>query len=187
MTAHAALQPVLSVEDYLEGEQYSEIKHEYLAGQVVAMAGASDRHGLIAMALGVILHPLARKRGCQLFMADMKVRVQDGKDTYFYYPDLLLSCDPEDRESPYYRANPCLIVEVTSPSTARIDRREKLFAYRHLPGLREYLILDQDTRRADLYRYPQGVHETYHEGSFRLECLDADISLADIYADVDQG
>ncbi len=187
MTDQAALKPVLSVEGYLEGEQYSEIKHEYLAGQVVAMAGASDRHGLIAMALGVILHPLARKRGCQLFMADMKVCVQDGKDTYFYYPDLLLACDPNDRESPFYRTNPCLIVEVTSPSTTRIDRREKLFAYRHIPGLREYLILDQDTRRADLYRYPQGVHETYHDGSFRLECLDADIRLADLYADVDEG
>lgn len=185
MTIQADVKPVLSVADYLESEQLSEIKHEYLAGQVLAMAGASDRHGLIAMALGVALHSMARKRGCQLFMADMKVRVNDGEDSYFYYPDLLLACDPEDRASPYYRTHPCLIVEIASPSTARIDRREKLFAYRHIPGLREYLIIDQDVRRVDIFRYPEGVHDTCQEGSFRLACLDADISLETIYADVE--
>ncbi|WP_414040084.1 Uma2 family endonuclease [Acidithiobacillus sp. M4-SHS-6] len=185
MTTQSGFKAMVSVQDYLDGEQTSDIKHEYLAGQVLAMAGASDRHGLIAMALGAALHPLARKRGCQLFMADMKVRVDDGDDTYFYYPDLLLSCDPEDRPSPYYRAHPCLIVEIASPSTARIDRREKRFAYRNIAGLREYLIIDQDVRRVDIYRYPEGIHDTCQEGSFRLACLDADIRLETIYADVE--
>lgn len=185
MTIQAGVKTVISVADYLESEQLSEIKHEYLAGQVLAMTGASDRHGLIAGGMFVALHSLARKRGCQLFMADMKVRVNDGEESYFYYPDLLLACDPEDRASPYYRARPCLIVEIASPSTARIDRREKLFAYRHIPGLREYVIIDQDVRRADIFRYPEGIHDTCQEGSFRLACLDADINLEIIYADVE--
>ncbi len=119
----------MSVQEYLDTEPLSEVKREYLDGVVVAMAGASDRHGLIVTGLAIALGPLARKAGCQLFIADMKVRVQALRGTYFYYPDLVLSCDAQDRESPYYRSRPCLVVEVTSPNTERIDRREKLFAY----------------------------------------------------------
>lgn len=74
------------------------------------------------------MFPFARQKRCQLFMADMKVRIDDQNDSYFYYPDLLLSCDPEDWESAYYRRKPCLLVEIASPSSFRIDRREKLFA-----------------------------------------------------------
>lgn len=184
MPAEAAIKPLVTVEEYLEGELLSEIKHEYLAGQVVAMSGASDRHGLIATALAVLLYPLARKRRCQLFIADMKVRIDEHEDTYFYYPDLMLCCDPNDRESAYYRRNPCLIVEVTSPSTERIDRREKRLAYRLTPSLREYLIVNQDKQQIDLYRYPKGEHEAYTEGSFWLDCLNAEIAVEDIYADV---
>lgn len=176
----------VSVHDYLEGEQLSEVRHEYLAGQVVSMAGASDRHGLIAMALAVRLHPLARRQHCQLFLADMKVRIDERDESYFYYPDLLLTCDPSDRESPYYRRYPCLLVEVSSPATARIDRREKRFAYRLLPSLREYVVIDQDESRVDVWRYPSEVHEVYGAGDvFRLECLDAEVAVEDIYADLE--
>ncbi len=134
-----------SMQDYLDGEQAAAIKHEYLASQVVAMGGASDKHGLIAGSLYAALLPAARRKRCQLFIADMKVRVDLDGESYFYYPDLLLSCQPNDRQSAFYRRSPCLIVEVLSPSTERIDRCEKLFAYRLLPSLREYLLLRQDT------------------------------------------
>ncbi|MEF3192849.1 MAG: Uma2 family endonuclease, partial [Halothiobacillaceae bacterium] len=75
MPAQPALKPVIGIKDYLEGEQHTDIKHEYLNGQVVAMGGASRRHGLIATALGLALGRQARARHCQLFIADMKVRI----------------------------------------------------------------------------------------------------------------
>jgi len=177
----------ISIQDYLDGEALTETRHEYLDGQVVAMGGASDRHGLIAMALGAALLPLARKRGCQLFMADMKVRVDYQGETYFYYPDLVLACDPNDRASPFYRANPCLIVEVTSASTARIDRREKRLAYALLPSLREYVLVDQDRACIDIHRRngETWTHEQVTEGMFHLACLDLEVSVAEVYADID--
>jgi Uma2 family endonuclease len=185
MTAEADIKKLITVEEYLEGEVLSEIKHEYLAGQVYAMSGASARHGLIVTALAALLHPLARKHRCQLFIADMKMRIDEGEDTYFYYPDLILCCDPNDRESAYYRRNPCLIVEVASPSTERIDRREKRLAYRIIPSLREYLIIAQEKRHIDLYRHPKAEHATHTTGSFWLDCLNTEIAIDDIYADVE--
>jgi len=117
-------------------------------------------------------------------MADMKVRLEDKKDSYFYYPDLLLSCDPDDRESAYYRRNPCLIVEIASPSTFRIDRREKFFAYRTLASLREYVLVHQDEQQIEVFRFPDNEHDIYTEGAFRLECLDMELSVESVYADV---
>ncbi|MDD2690415.1 MAG: Uma2 family endonuclease [Simplicispira sp.] len=189
MTSQTQPQAPISIEDYLEGEQHTDTKHEYLAGQVVAMGGASDKHGLIAGSLYAALLPAARRKGCQLFIADMKVRVNHDSDSYCYYPDLLLSCQPDDRESAYYRRHPCLLVEVLSPSTERIDSREKLLAYRLLPSLREYLLLRQDRVQADLYqRGDEGrwEHHTFTQPDdvLALRCLDAAVSLRDVYADV---
>ncbi|MFT4241094.1 MAG: Uma2 family endonuclease [Acidovorax sp.] len=178
-----------SVEDYLEGEQHTDAKHEYLAGQIVAMGGASDRHGLIAMSLAAWLLPHARRKGCQVFSSDMKVRIDHEGDSWFYYPDVALICDPADRESPYYRRNPCLLVEVLSPSTEHIDSREKLLAYRLLPGLHEYLMLRQDRAQADLYqRGSDGRWQHWRfvnaSDALPLACLDAQPTLRDIYADL---
>ena len=189
MTSQTQPQAPISIEDYLEGEQHTDTKHEYLAGQIVAMGGASDKHGLIAGSLYAALLPAARRKGCQLFIADMKVRVNHDSDSYFYYPDLLLSCQPDDRESAYYRRHPCLLVEVLSPSTERIDSREKLLAYRLLPSLREYLLLRQDRVQADVYqRGDEGrwEHHTFTQPDdvLALRCLDAAVSLRDVYADV---
>ncbi|MBP7968318.1 MAG: Uma2 family endonuclease [Brachymonas sp.] len=189
MTIRTPPQTLVTVDDYLEGEQATEVKHEYLAGQVVAMGGASDKHGLIAGALYAALLPAARRKACQLFSAEMKVRVDHDGESYFYYPDLLLSCQPDDKESAYYRRHPCLLVEVLSPSTERIDTREKLFAYRLLPSLREYLLLRQDRVQADLYQWSDEGRWQHHvlgqpDDALALRCLDAAVSLRDVYADV---
>lgn len=175
----------IRVEDYLEGETRTEIKHEYLDGEVVAMGGASAKHGLVAGAFYGALLPHARRKGCQLFIADMKVRVEHAGQTYFYYPDIVLACAPDDRET-YYRRSPCLLVEVLSPSTERIDRREKLFAYETIPALREYVLVDPDKRCVEIYRFGDPVRcETCTVGAFRLDCLDAEITLDEVYADAE--
>ncbi len=187
MSSPSALKRTLTVEAYLAGERTAEVRHEYIDGQVYAMVGASDRHGLILNALAFALTPLARQRRCQLFTSDMKVRLEIAGRTVFYYPDLLLACDPEDRE-PYFRTRPCLIVEVLSEATERIDRREKLLAYQTLPSLREYALVAQDARRVEVYRRANGwLAEELEAGELRLDCLDAAIPIEAIYQDVAWG
>ena len=185
MTVSSPPRHFIGEQEYLDGELHGELRHEYIDGQVYAMTGASDRHGLILNALAYSMTPAARRKGCQLFTSDMKLRLEIGGKTCFYYPDLLLSCDPQDRE-PYFRRSPCLIVEVLSPSTERIDRREKLFAYQTIPSLREYLLIDPDKRCIEIYRFGNPVrHEIHTEGSFRLDCLDAELTVDEIYMDVE--
>jgi Uma2 family endonuclease len=185
MSSVPAHREKISIEDYLAGETRTEIKHEYLDGEVVAMGGASAKHGLVVTGLGLAIGPHARRKGCQLFMADMKVRVLHTNQTFFYYPDLLLACDPQDRD-PYYRRHPCLIVEVLSPSTERIDHREKLFAYQAIPTLREYLLVDPEKRQVEIYRFGDPAqYEVHTQGSVRLDCLDVEITLDDIYMDAE--
>ena len=179
-----ALHRPLTVADYLVGEDASDIRHEYIGGQLYAMTGASDRHGLITLNIATFLRPLVRGTGCQIFANDMKVRLRIGGDDIFYYPDLLLSCDKTDRET-YYRTRPCLIVEVLSESTERIDRREKFLAYQTIPSLREYLLVSQDRRAVQIHRRASDWKpEIVTEGRFRLDCLACDLGLDVIYEDL---
>jgi Uma2 family endonuclease len=104
----------IGVEDYLAGERDGKVRHEYVAGQVYAMTGASRRHGLINGALFAALRPGARQRNCQLFTNDMKVYLHHAGGDAFYYPDLVLTCDAEDLEDRYLK-QPCLIVEAQTP------------------------------------------------------------------------
>jgi len=174
----------VSVDVYLSGERHSEIRHEYVGGQVYAMVGASRRHGLIAMNFASLLRPKTRGTQCQLFMADMKVWLSIAGQEIFYYPDLVLSCDPEDRED-YFVRRPCLIVEVLSEATERIDRREKMLAYQTIPSLNEYLLVAQDLPRVEVYRRRNDWRpDLVTEASVSLECLDATLAIEAIYEDV---
>ena len=180
-----ALNTFISIDEYMEGELHSEIRHEYVDGQVYAMGGASRTHGLIVNALAFALTPAARKKHCQLFIADMKLRLNIADKTVFYYPDLLLSCALDDRE-PYFCSRPCLIVEVLSNSTERIDRREKLLAYQTLASLQEYVLVAQNARRVEVYRRANDWQAEYFDaGEIRLDCLESSVSVDAIYADVE--
>ena len=94
MTVSSPPRHFIGEQEYLDGELHGELRHVYIDGQVFAMTGASDRHGLILNALAYSMTPAARRKGCQLFTSDMKLRLEIGGKTCFYYPDLLLSCDP---------------------------------------------------------------------------------------------
>ena len=174
----------LSVDDYLAAEDGADIRHEYIDGELYAMTGASDRHGLITLNLATFLRPRLRGTPCQLFANDMKVRLRIADQDIFYYPDLLLSCDPDDRET-YYRRSPCLLVEVLSESTARLDRREKFFAYQTIPSLQDYLLIEQESRAVEIHHRARGwALERISEGNVRLDCLDVEVSLEALYEDV---
>jgi len=137
--AHALLP--ISEDEYLRAEDSAALRHEYVAGGVHAMAGASERHNRIAGNIFFHLRAATRGRACRAFMADMKLRLDDGP--LFYYPDAMLVCDPAD-DHPTHKRAPCLVAEVLSPATAAIDLREKWSAYRKLPSLRYYLLVDSE-------------------------------------------
>ena len=151
MSGLLASSQFLSPEDYLAGELLSEERHEYIAGVVHAMAGASAVHNAICHNLGGFLFQHLRGKPCQAFGSDMKLRLNFGADTVFYYPDAMVVCDPTD-DATYYRERPILIIEVLSPQTARVDQREKLLAYRTLPSLEVYVLVDQSRCHVTLYR-----------------------------------
>lgn len=152
------LKTKISVEDYLEGEKISQIKHEYVAGEVYAMAGASDRHHRISANLFKKLDSHLENSECEAFMAEMKLKVNE--DT-FYYPDVFVACD-KPVKSAYQRETPVLIIEATSPSTRQIDRREKLRAYQQMTSVQEYVVIEQDKVHIELHRrQPDGRWITY--------------------------
>lgn len=178
--------PRISVEDYLQSEQASEIRHEYLAGEIYAMVGATDRHGLLVLNLAAALHRHLRGGPCQVFASDMKVQLFVGEETYFYYPDILVSCRPDDRER-LFRQHPCVLVEVLSDATERIDRREKFLAYQRIEALREYVLVAQEPRRVTVYRREQGDWKTeiLEPGeTLTLRSLDFAMTLAELYEGV---
>ena len=185
MTQPAALLHI-GLDDYLQGELVSDIRHEYVAGQVFAMAGAGEAHNRISLNIAFHLRAASRGTPCGVFISDMKVRV--AAHEAFYYPDVVLTCDPHDRES-LYKTSPCLIAEVLSPSTEIIDRREKLIAYRTLPSLRDYLLVAQDSRRVERFRRTEAGewrHEILEDGDLTFTCGDREVrlSVADLYEDV---
>ena len=133
----------LSVADYLEGEKASSVRHEYISGVVFAMAGGSRAHGLITGNIFAALHSHLRGKPCQVFTADMKVRLEVADEDIFYYPDVMVTCDPRDTEA-HFNRYPKLIVEVLSPATERIDRIEKFDRYKAIESLEEYVLIAQD-------------------------------------------
>ena len=138
----------LTEEEYLAIERAAETRSEFFAGEMFAMAGASDRHNRIALNLASRLNDHLNGGPCEVFIADMKVMVDP---VVYYYPDVVVTCDPPGGD-PYVRTQPYLLIEVVSPSTERTDRHEKLFAYQRVPSLQEYVLVLQEQMQVEVYR-----------------------------------
>lgn len=172
---------LITVEEYLEFEKDSPVKHEYVGGHVYAMTGVSRRHSRISGNIFRKLADAADGGPCRVHQSDMRVPTPD---SLFYYPDVVVACGPEP-EDPYLEDEPCLIVEVISPSTETIDRREKLLFYRKIPSLHTYLIAEQDEARVERhYRDERDGWRTevVEGGDIAVPCPPgAGLSLADVY------
>lgn len=178
-----AVQKHMSVEEYLEFEKDSEVRHEYVGGVAYAMTGGSGRHNRISLNTARKLADAAEGTPCRVYMSDMKVSIPKRP---FYYPDVMVVCGEEPEHPYYFVEDPCLIVEVASPNTENTDRREKLEAYKALPTLVEYLIVSQDARKVERHFRDENDEwwkaEITEEGSFTVPCPpNARLSLADIY------
>ena len=180
MVERAATQGSFSVEDYLEMEKTATVRHEYVAGEIFAMTGATRRHNRIAGNVYRRLADAAAGGPCRVYMETVKLRVEE----VFYYPDVMVARG-EEPDDPYYEDGPCLVAEVLSPKTETTDRREKLAAYRRIPNLKAYLILDQDRARIERhFRNDEGVWQRadlLDEGSFTVPCPETSLSLAEIH------
>lgn len=140
----------LSPEEYLAWEATQPEKHEYVAGEVFAMVGARRAHVRITLNLAGLLGVHLRGSGCQVFGIDMKLRVE--ANNAFYYPDVLVTCDPRDLSADLYMEHPKVLIEVLSESTAAHDRGDKFAAYRQLVSLEEYALIDPDRRTIEVFR-----------------------------------
>jgi len=178
----AKLKTKISVENYLKGERISPSKHEYVYGEVYAMAGTSDNHNRIVNEIVARLVFHLRGSKCEPFSGDIKVRVSP--DVY-YYPDVLVSCE-ETVEDSHFRNEPILIVEVISPSTEYIDRREKLLFYQQMPSLQEYVIIEQKKIAVEIHRrQPDGSWITYffnhNDTEVEFQTVEMTMKLQEIY------
>lgn len=177
----------LTPEEYLELETQSAVKHEYIDGEVYAMAGTTDTHNTIAGNLFTLIRTHLRGTNCRVYFADIKARLE--QCNCFYYPDLLVTCDTRDQETSTYKRFPKLIVEVLSESTEAFDRGDKFNDYQTLDTLEEYVLVNTKHQRVEIFqRNEQGgwIFKTYtpSQGSFSLESLNLTVSLVDVYEDV---
>ena len=131
---------IFSAADYLAWEAAQPDRHEYIAGEVFAMAGAEDRHVTVAMNLAFALRQHLSGSPCRTYMSDMRLHVAAANS--YFYPDVLVTCSALDQASAMVKTEPKLIAEVLSPTTAAYDRGLKFGHYRTLSSLEEYLLVD---------------------------------------------
>ena len=151
----------MTIEEYLAWELDQDIRYEYINGEVFAMTGGTIPHNDIALNLYTSLRPHLRPRGCRINVSDVKLQVTS-KGPYFY-PDLIVSCHPEDINARKFIQNPKLIVEVLSPSTSGKDREEKFRYYLTIPSLQEYILIDSEKISVERYCRGEGRMWLYYQ------------------------
>lgn len=187
MTAAEKLR-LISVEEYLEGELRSPVKHEYVAGVVYAMAGARNQHNHIATNALAFLHARLRGKPCRPYNSDTKIRVRLPTHVRLYYPEVSVVCRPNPPEDTFHD-DPVVLVEVISESTRRTDEGEKKDAYLTIPTLSAYMLVEQSTPAVIVHRRTeQGFVREIYEGLdavIPLPEIGTELPLAEIYEGVE--
>jgi Uma2 family endonuclease len=186
-------QPKLYIteEEYLARERASTSKHEYFAGEIFAMTGASEAHNLIASNVTASLHRQLRGRSCRIYPSDMRLKVlETGLNTY---PDLTIVCGSAQFTDPIKRdtlINPTVIIEILSPSTERYDRGLKFQNYRTIASLYDYLLIAQDTAHIERYTRHESSQWILTEvvgldSGLSITSLSVTLDLADVYEQIE--
>jgi Uma2 family endonuclease len=182
-------QSLMTLEEYFQLEESSEIRHEYYHGRVFAMAGASEKHNDIVSSVQFSLYGQTRGRNCKVRASDMRVGIKAAD--FYTYPDVVIVCGKRelDHQLPNTLLNPTVLVEVLSPSTAAYDHGDKFEAYRTLDSLQEYLLISQNSVRVEHY-VRQGdawlfTETTRLEDTIMLPSIDCTLLVSDIYEKVD--
>jgi Uma2 family endonuclease len=173
-------------EEYLAWEVLQQDRHEYIGGEVFAMAGGEDRHATVSLNIAMALREHLRGTPSRVYMADVRVQT----DEAFFYPDVFVTCSSTDAQDRLRKREPSLIVEVLSPSTAAFDAGGKFAHYRAIASLQEYLLIDIERRSADLFRkttdglwvlHPFTLADTMH-----LASVDCHTPVAVLFADLEE-
>ena len=178
---------LMTAEEFLAWDATQAVKHEFLHGEVFAMAGASERHITVVGNLYIALRQHLRGTPCRPLPSCMLLKVE--RADCFFYPDLLVTCGETTATHQLYKTDARLVIEVLSPSTAAFDRGDKFAAYRLLPSFSEYLVVDADQRRCDLYRKRTDglwvLHPTGPDEALQLISVDLMVPPAVLWADLE--
>lgn len=177
----------ITPEEYLQLEATSEIKHEYLDGEIYAMAGASDTHVTIALNIAVLLRNHLRNSGCRVYISDMKVKIES--KNRFFYPDVMVTCEAEDKNNSTFKQFPRLIIEVLSDSTEAFDRGDKFADYQSLSSLEEYVLINTKKARIECFRRTESglwLLQFYHleDDIFELTSIEFSGKIREVYEQV---
>lgn len=172
---------LVSIEDYLQGELISDIKHELIDGCVYAMAGASANHERISGNIYAEFRNHLKGSPCEPFGSDMKVKAGSN----FFYPDVIVDCH-FDESQPYYTESPVIIVEVLSKATRKTDETVKLLSYINIPSLQEYVLIEQDYVDIQVIRRSESwLPRHYFLGDeITFESIDLTLPVEEIYSRV---
>jgi Uma2 family endonuclease len=176
----------MSPEEFLEWEEQQDVKHEYINGEVFAMTGGTIPHNDIAFNVASGLRNHLKGSKCRVNIADVKVGVSEKGS--FHYPDIIVSCHPQDKQAIKFIQFPCLIVEVLSPSTEAYDRGGKFQQYRRIETLQEYVLISADKIGLDCFRLNEKglweLHPFVEGDEVHLVSVDFTLPLSLVYKDV---
>lgn len=177
----------MTEEEYLAFERESEIRHEYLHGEIFAMSGASENHNLICSHTTSSLIIALRGQPCRAYQSDMRVKA----GRLYTYPDILVVCGPSQKtdDKPDTLLNPVVIIEVLSSSTEKYDRGKKFLYYREIESLREYVLVSQDSPHVEHFQRQENNTWLYSDVSglethITLGSVGCTLALADMYEQV---
>ena len=185
----AVAEKIYTPEEYLTFEREAEEKHEFIDGEIVAMAGASREHNLIGVNVSSELRFALKGKSCEVYANDMRVRMRNRR---YGYPDVVVVCgEPQfDNDEFDVLLNPTLVIEVLSKSTRFRDKTEKLIAYQKMESLRECLLVEQIEPRIEHYikqtskQWLLKIYEDLTEVVF-IEAIECRLPLAEIYAQIE--
>ena len=173
---------LMSEQAYLDGELLSDIRHEYIEGEVYAMVGAHKYHNQIVMTVSNVFYNHLLGKPCQPYASDMKVKI----DRKYFYPDVMVDCSQVDAD--YYIEQPSIIVEVLSKSTRQHDKTVKRLAYFQIASLKEYVLIEQDFVEIEFWSRDENNYwqqSVYYLGDdIHFQSIDLTVSVEDSYRQV---
>ena len=188
MTTSALAEKLFTVAEYIEFEEKSDIRHEFHEGHLYPMAATTVAHNEVKQNTVALIRPVFRKRGCKVVDETIKLQIlENGK---YVYPDIMLTCEENDKNAIYIMQHPSLIIEVLSKSTADYDKGSKFDFYQTLPSVQYYLLIESRWQSIELYSRTEKknfwTYQRYSESTEIIEFpkLDFQLSFEDIYQDL---
>jgi Uma2 family endonuclease len=176
---------MMTLEEYLAWEDVQPGRNEFVAGEVFAMVGVKRVHGEVVGNVFAALHVFLRGKPCRVYSESLKLNV--GEDVF--YPDIFVTCSPKDLSTERLFKEPKLIVEVFSESTGSYDRGAKFAYYRAIATVEEYVIVEPETHRVEVFRKQAdgifGLHDYTQKSHAQFACIDFELALSEIFANVD--